>query len=316
MSKSDRKNPKRSSGSESRYSIFEFEAEFPNDDACLDWLVAHRYPDGIYCPKCERVTKHHRESKRPSFACQFCGHREHPMVGTIFENSATSLKLWFYAIYLMSSTRCGISAKQLERELGVTYKTAWRMFHQIRTLFEQDDDPLSGDVEMDETFIGGKPRKSDSIRNRRDAKRWVDEKKVPVFGMVERGGRVRAKVVPSRQGDTLQAVANTHVLPESTIFTDEAPGYYQVGKGYVAHHRIRHRAKVYVEGDVHTQTIEGFWSLLKNGIRGAHHSVSEKYLQAYVDEFVFRYNNRNAGGRGMFTAMMNQIPEASSEQPS
>jgi transposase len=312
MSKVDRNNPKRSSGSESRYSIFEFEREFPDDAACLEWLLQHRYPDGIYCPTCEKATKHHREKSRPSYSCQFCGHREHPMVGTIFENSATSLRLWFYAIYLMASTRCGISAKQLERELGVTYKTAWRMFHQVRSLFGQDGDPLSGEVEMDETFMGGKPRKSDNIRSKKDAKRWADKKKVPVFGMVERGGEVRAHVVPSRQGETLAPIAATHVLPESTVFTDEAPGYYQIGRGYVAHHRIRHRAGIYVDGNVHTQTIEGFWSLLKNGIRGVHHSVSEKYLQAYVDEYVFRYNNREAGGKGIFTAMMNRIPEASS----
>ncbi len=317
MSKTDRNNPKRSRASESRYSIFEFEREFPDDAACLDWLVGHRYPEGIYCPSCERVTKHHRDAKRPSYACQYCGHREHPMVGTIFENSATSLRLWFYAIYLMASTRCGISAKQLERELGVTYKTAWRMFRQIRTLFEQDGDPLSGEVEMDETFVGGKPRKGEIHPNTpQNRKKWVDANKTPVFGMVERGGRVRAKVVPSRKSTTLAPIAATHVLPESTVFTDEEPGFYQIGRGYVAHHRIRHRAGIYVDGNVHTQTIEGFWSLLKRGLGGVYHSVSEKYLQSYVDEYAFRYNHRKAGGRGMFTAMMNRIPEASSEQPS
>jgi transposase-like protein len=109
----------------------EFEREFPDDAACLEWLMAHRYPDGVFCASCERITKHHRERKRTSYSCQFCGHRVHPMVGTIFENSATSLRLWFYAVYLMTSTRCGVSAKHLERELGVTYKTAWRMAKQI-----------------------------------------------------------------------------------------------------------------------------------------------------------------------------------------
>ncbi|HYZ92737.1 MAG TPA: IS1595 family transposase [Actinomycetota bacterium] len=318
MSKSDRNNPKRSTASESRYSIFEFEREFPDDRACLDWLVAHRYPDGIYCPTCEKVTKHHRENKRPSYACQFCGHREHPMVGTIFENSATSLRLWFYAIYLMASTRCGISAKQLERELGVTYKTAWRMFHQIRTLFDQDADPLGGEVEMDETYVGGRPRKGEiSPNTRANRRKWVDENKTQVFGMVERGGRVRAKVVPSRQARTIQPIVATHVLPESTIFTDEGFNEYTVGRRYRGrHHRIRHRAGIYVDGNVHTQTIEGFWSLLKNGLRGVYHSVSEKHLQSYVDEYAFRYNHRKAGGRGVFTAMLDRIPEASSEQPS
>jgi transposase-like protein len=158
MSKVDRNNPKRSSASESTYSLMEFERQFPDDAACLEFLVEKLYPTGIYCPTCEKVTKHHREKGRPSLACQWCGHHEHPLVGTIFENSATSLRLWFYAMYLMASTRCGISAKQLERELGVTYKTAWRMFHKIRSLLDQDDGFLTGTVEADEAYIGGQAK--------------------------------------------------------------------------------------------------------------------------------------------------------------
>ncbi len=115
----------------------------------LEWL----YPNGIFCPKCEKITKHHRAKTRPSYCCQFCGHHEHPMSGTIFQDSATSLKLWFYAMYLMASTRCGISAKQLERELGVTYKCAWRMFKQIRSMLDEGDGPkLSGHAEIDEAY--------------------------------------------------------------------------------------------------------------------------------------------------------------------
>src|SRR6266567_8878436 len=147
MSKSDRNNPRGGSASESRYTLFEFEQEYSDDVACLEALVARLYPDGIFCPKCQKVTKHHRVKSRTSFSCQFCGHHEHPMKGTIFEDSATSLKLWFHGIFLMSQTRCGISAKQLERDLGVTYKTAWRMFHKIRSMLTQDDEPFSGTVE-------------------------------------------------------------------------------------------------------------------------------------------------------------------------
>src|SRR6266496_1992305 len=158
MSRVNRNDPKRGTASESRYSIFEFDKEFPDDAACLDYLVTRFYPEGIFCPKCAKVTKHHRVKARPAYSCQFCGHYEYPMVGTIFEGSATSLRLWFYAMYLMASTRCGISAKQLERELGVTYKTAWRMFKMIRSLMWQDDEPLDGSVEVDETYIGGKAK--------------------------------------------------------------------------------------------------------------------------------------------------------------
>src|SRR5438034_2540433 len=160
MSQVNRNQPRRGTASESRYTLFEFDKQFPDDAACLDYLMAERYPSGVLCPKCDKVTKHYREKARPSWSCEFCGHRVHPMVGTIFEDSATSLRLWFYAVYLMASTRCGISAKQLQRETGVTYKTAWRMFKQIRSMLDESSDgpPLSGKVEADETFMGGKAK--------------------------------------------------------------------------------------------------------------------------------------------------------------
>jgi transposase len=312
MSKSNRNDPKRSTASESRYSVFEFMAEFPDDAACLNWLFHKRWPEGVFCPKCERVTKHHRERSRPSYSCQFCGHRVHPMKGTIFEDSATSLHLWFHAMYLMASTRCGISAKQLEREIGVTYKTAWRMFTKIRSLLGQDDEPLSGHVEMDETFVGGKPRLADRERRPDGSfKRGRTEhskKKAMVFGAVERSGRIRAEVLPERAGAADRAKA--FVLPSSVVYTDEWVGYDEAGQGFAEHHRIRHAERVYVSGDVHTQTIEGFWALLKNGIRGVYHSVSSETLQTYVDEYVFRYNNREAIGRGMFGAFLDRLLSA------
>src|SRR5919107_1565290 len=145
MSKVDRNNPTRGTASESTYSLMEFVREFPDDRACLDYLWRARYArDGhhAHCPKCERERKFHRVKSRPSYSCDTCGHHLHPTAGTIFHKSATSLHLWFYAMYLMTSTRCGISAKQLERELGVTYKTAWRIANLIRhELMDQDDTP-------------------------------------------------------------------------------------------------------------------------------------------------------------------------------
>lgn len=158
MSKVNRNEPKRSHGSESSYSLMEFMREFPDDAACLDWLWRERYaPDGhtAHCPKCDRERRFHRVKSRPSYSCDTCGKHLHPMSGTIYERSATSLHLWFYAQYLMTSTRCAVSAKHLERELGVGYKTAWRMANLIRNkLMSQDDEPpLSGDVEVDETFL-------------------------------------------------------------------------------------------------------------------------------------------------------------------
>lgn len=307
MSKANRNIPKRSGASESRYALFEFDRDFPDDAACLDYLFRKRYPDGVCCPTEQRVTKHHREHKRPSYACQFCGHRVHPMVGTIFEDSATSLKLWFYAIYLMASTRCGISAKQLERELGVTYKTAWRMFNRIRTLMDEDPGKLSGAVEVDETYIGGKRH----YGTRKEAARaWSQDKQV-VAGHVQRGGKVRALHLPEGTADTLVPLVRQHILPASTVYTDELPAYTGLKKAGYEHKRVHHAAKVYVQGDAHTNTIDGFWALVKNGISGVYHGVSAKYLQRYLDEYTFRYNNRT-NPRGIFNAMLSRAVQRAS----
>src|SRR5256885_2619848 len=163
MSQVDRSDPKRGTASESTYSLMEFMREFPDDATCLDFLWRERYAaDGrhAHCPKCDRERSFYRTASRPSYQCATCGHHIHPTAGTIFHKSATSLHLWFYVMYLMTSTRCGISAKHVEREIGVTYKTAWRMCKEIRNyLMEQDDDPrLDGEVEADETWVGGKAK--------------------------------------------------------------------------------------------------------------------------------------------------------------
>jgi transposase-like protein len=230
------------------------------------------------------------------------------MKGTIFEDSATSLRLWFHAIFLMSQTRCGISAKQIERELGVTYKTAWRMANRIRTLLNQDDTILGGTVEADESWVGG------SLRNRHGRGRPKTEElhKVPVFGMAQRArdgrpGRVVAKMVPDTKSRSLLPEVRERVLPASTIYTDEWRSYRALwGMGY-EHSRVNHQQGVYVDGDVHTNTIEGFWSLLKRGIGGVYHSVSTKHLQSYLDEYAFRYNHREDN---MFSAFMGRIEKA------
>ena len=306
-----RNAPKRAPSSESRYSLMEFDAEFPDDAACLDFLVTKLYPEGIFCPNCERITKHHRVKSRTCYECQFCGHQEYPMVGTIFEGSSTSLRLWFHAMYLMASTRCGISAKQLEREIGVSYPTAWRMFKQIRSLLGQDnDEPLSGTVEVDETFIGGKPR-AGQVRTKQQAGRWGADRKQPVLGAIQRGGRVHAKVIPSRSAAAVMPILHSRVLPKSTVYSDEWKSYRALGREGYEHRRVSHSQGVYVDGDVHTNTIEGFWALLKGGLSGVYHSVSTKHLQTYLDEFVFRYNNRAiTGQRGMFDAFLARIEKA------
>lgn len=293
----------------------EFEKEFPDDAACLDYLLARFYPDGIFCPKCARVTKHHRVKARPAFSCQFCGHYEYPMVGTIFEGSATSLRLWFYAMYLMASTRCGISAKQLERELGVTYKTAWRMFNKIRSIMWQDDEMLEGTVEVDETYIGGKAKWRNQGRPTGRGRGQVG--KVPVQGFARRktpirGRKIAAHVVGRVSEDTLAGRVRTRVLPESRVYTDEARAYSNLGKMGFDHDYVTHGAKVYVSGDVHTNTVEAFWSHLKRGVSGVYHGVGPQWLQAYVDEYVFRYNaaRQPTWERGVFGALLARIAKA------
>jgi transposase-like protein len=284
--------------------MMEFFREFPDDEACLQWLWVNKHsPDGehAYCERCATARSFKRyENKtrqRQVWTCTSCSLQISPTAGTIFHKSSTSLQLWFYAMWIMASTRCGVSAKQLERELGVTYKTAWRMFNLIRNrLMAQDyQGQLSGDVEMDETFVGGKPR--ESYRREAKAKGWnmqhaYWDRKAVVFGAVERGGKVRAEVVPNSRGHVVRNKAREFVLPESTIYTDEYEGYNKLGDKY-KHKRIKHHARVYVEGDVHTQSIEGFWSLVKNGIRGSYHSVSKKWLQGYLNEYAWRYNHRD-----------------------
>jgi transposase-like protein len=294
----------------------EFMQEFPDDATCLTFLWRTRYaPDGetAYCDACsrERTFKRYDTTvRRQAWTCTACGHFIYPTAGTIYHKSSTSLHLWFYAIYLMSSTRGGVSAKALERELGVTYKTAWRMMNLIRNqIMTQDDEPLSGDVEMDETYVGGKPRKREIAAERRKGlgpkqagQAAARKKKTTVYGAVERGGRVRAEVVLADTGGIAPRV-HQFVLPAASIFTDEWVGYNKPGEKFNSHRRVNHSQAVYVDGDVHTNTIEGFWSLLKRGIGGTYHSVSAKWLQGYLNEYAWRYNHRD-DDLGMFRAMV------------
>jgi transposase len=314
MAPGNRKNPQRADASDSQFSIMEFTSLFPDDETCLTYLWNTRYNldgDMAHCERCGEIRQFRRyegKQQRQAWTCTACGYQVYPTAGTIFHKSSTSLRLWFYAMYLMTSTRCGISAKQLERELGVTYKTAWRIFNLIRNeLMTQDDDPpLTGVVEMDETYIGGKPRASDRVKFAKHpagvhsaAVRWSHDKKLPVFGAAQRKrqqwladdpeptmtapGRVTAFAIPSKQKATIMAHVDRRVSPDAVIHTDDAHIY---GKLPHRHETVNHSAKEYVRGDVHTQTIDGFWSTVKNGITGVHHGVSAKWLQGYLNEYV------------------------------
>lgn len=281
-----------------KYTIQDFEKQFPNDDVCLEWLKNHLFPNGILCVKSQKITNHYKMANRKSYSCQNCGNHFHPTANTIYHKSSTSLRLWFYATYLMASTRCGISAKQLERELGVTYKTAWRMFKQIRSMLAENDTTLSGKVEADETYVGGKMKGGKRGRG--------SENKTIVAGVVEREGSVITKVVPNVQAKTLVPFIQEKVLPESLIFTDELRSYNSLKYQGYEHKRVLHAQKVYVIGEAHTNSIEGFWSLVKNGIRGVYHQVSAKYLESYFNEYAFKYNRRQSV-EPMFMLFLRQV---------
>jgi transposase-like protein len=289
-----------------RYTKKEFDRQFPDDATCLEWLKNYLYPDGIFCDACQSITKHHRVKSRPSYSCDHCGHHVHPTADTIFHKSPTPLTTWFYAIYLMASTRCGISAKQIERETGVTYKTAWRMFKQIRSMLDENENApkLGGSqkpVEVDETYFGGRQR-GQYGRSTSGLKA-----KTPIVGLVQRKGSVRAFVAQDVKASTLQGLIKEHVMPQNLVFTDDFAAYDGLDYGNRFHHRrIRHSEKVYVAGDVHTQTIEGFWSLVKNGVKGVYHNVGRHYLQSYLNEYSFRYNRR-FDVQPMFLSFLQQV---------
>jgi len=212
-----------------RYTVAEFLSEFPTDESCFEWLWRRLYSsDGqmAFCPKCDRERRFHRVRSRQSYSCDSCGHHLHPTAGTIFEKSTTPLRLWFHAIFLLSQTRCGISAKQLQRELGVTYKTAWRMHNRIRRMLSDDDNtPLDGEVEVDESSWGGKIRAGDrsraetSTKRRQEAMERVSARPT-IFAVVERGGRVRA----IRPSEPKQRVDSCRVASERESRCDDLHG--------------------------------------------------------------------------------------------
>lgn len=266
-----------------KYTIKDFQRQFGTDKACLEFIYRDKYPEGATCPICDRKDHYYPIQGRKSYSCA-CGHQISPTVGTIFHKSPTLLKSWFFAMFLMMTSKNGVSAKELERQLGVTYKCAWRMAHQIRQLMKEDRLTLCGMVEVDETFVGGKSHTGIS---------GVHDK-TPVMGMLERKGNIVAKVVSDVTSETLLPHLVKHVVPQSTIMTDEWRAYRRSIYRDFKHESINHKKGEYVRAHVHTNSIEGFWSQLKRSIHGTYHSVSRKHLQKYVNEFAYRYNRRKS----------------------
>lgn len=274
----------------SKYTFRQFQAEYPDDRACLARIMIERHGGTeIFCPGCGALSRFHAMTKRRAYACQNCGHHVYPCAGTIFEKSRTNLTKWFHAMYLMTSTRNGVAAKELERQLGCTYKCAWRMAGELRKLMATADDhgPLSGHIEVDETRIGGKQSQHD--RRRKGTNKSI------VIGMVERGdGKLRAGPIPDVTMEILSKVIGDNIVPGSTISTDEYRGYNALQSSPYTHGTVNHRAKEYVRGIHHVNTLEGHWSHFKKAIASTHIHVSAKHLWKYVSEFSYRRNMRHS----------------------
>lgn len=280
------------------FTVKEFFKRFPDDQACLEAIMQARLgTDGrMDCPSCQRaahwykiegVNKETGEVRpRKAYACQWCGHHYYPCVGTPFEDSRTALVSWFYAMFLFTSSRHGVPAKELQRQLGVTYKTAWRMGHQIRKLMATEEPAsIGGHVEIDDTLVGGVSHGVGTGHGR--------ENKAIVLGAVERGGKIIGRVIPAATKENIGKLVREKVRPRSTVSTDEALAMHAVFRGTnYRHGYVNHSAKEWVKGQHHTQSIENLWSRLKLSIKGTHISVSKKHLGKYVAEFTYRFNER------------------------
>jgi len=253
---------------------------FGDEDACREYLEGLRWPDGVACTRCGD-TSVSRVKKRNQYMCNSCDYQFSVKSGTMLHDSHLALRKWFMAVYLMIESKKGISANQLKRMLNVHYRTAWYLCHRIReALGKVKEKKLEGTVEVDETWIGGK-RKGVGSGNR--------EGKTAVIGAVQRGGEIRLDVISDRGRKTLHKFIHGHVKKDSTVYTDDWQAYWGVVKD---HETVNHRLEEWVNGVVHTNSVEGIWSLLKRSIIGAYHKVSVKHLDRYLDELEFRFNNR------------------------
>ncbi|NQU62412.1 MAG: IS1595 family transposase [Rhodospirillales bacterium] len=272
-----------------KFTVRDFFNRFPDDDSCLHHVMEVRFGARHVCQSCDQEATFHKLANRKAYACSRCGDNLYPCAGTIFQDSRTSLQLWFYAIYLFVITRHGVSGKELQRTLGVTYKTAWRIAKQIRTLMGEVDgfEKLRGHVEIDEAYIGGYIKGGQGGRG-----------KTIAVGVKERGGRMIAGVAEDTTTNTLRGIVHQTIEPGSTVSTDELPAYNLLTSDGYQHGTVKHGAKQYVRYDDttdalhHVNNVETFWGLFKKSIASTHIHVSPKYMGLYLREFTFRSNHR------------------------
>lgn len=290
------------------FSVREFFQRFNSEDACLEHIMQVRFGGTRFdCPKCGTVeSTFHKLQKRRTYVCASCGHHVNPTAGTILENTRTPLVSWYYAIYLFCTTRHGVSGKELQRQLGVTYKTAYRIGQQIRDLMSKAqgfDALLAGHIELDEAYVGG--RRSGGKRGRGAPGKTI------VMGLAEREGRMKAVVIPNVRSETLRSVVMDNVESGATVSTDELYSYGLLAGDGFTHGRVKHGAKEYARTDeggtsFHVNTVEGFWKLFKASVRSTHVQISGKHMQRYLDEFTFRASNRHRVN-GMFDLLVGAL---------
>ncbi len=291
----------------SKFTFKQFQSLYPDDNACLLAVFKRKHSESATCPGCGEIAANfHKITGRRAYACQSCGHHLYPCVGTPFEHSSTPLTLWFHAMYLMTATRNGVAAKELQRQLGVTYKCAWRIGHQLRDLMSARDrasntGPLTGHIEIDETYVGGRIRKFKG-----HGKGEYLKNKSTVMGLVQRGGNIRTTIIPNERRATMLPIVQANVAKGSRVSTDTHGTYRTLRNLGYKHGMVNHSIDEWKNGVYCTNTVEGFWSHLKRGIKSTHASVSKKHLQRYVDEFSFRFNNRDEPSE-MFARLLKQI---------
>ncbi len=276
-----------------KYTITQFRNDYPDSDACLHKLFTLRYTN-LVCPKCDSDKPFNRVKSKKSYQCPSCAYQVFPMAGTVFEKSTTPLTHWFYAIYLQTTTRNGVAAKELERQLNICYKTALRMAHQIKRLMANEKiEKLTGIVEADESYFGMKA--SNMTKKKRasmiDANNTFRDNKTGVMGFVSRDGMVRTEVM--FPGKTFKERVRDNVSTDAELVTDAHLGYAGLDLEFADHQTVNHDAGEYKRDNWHTNTIEGFWSQLKRTIKGTHIHCDARYLQIYADEVAFRYMNRD-----------------------
>ena len=279
-----------------KYSIRNLKRDFPTDEAILNFIF-----DTLHSRKCSCGGTYSPLNGRRQFQCSKCRFQIAPTAGTIFHKSDTPLTLWFHALFVFSNAKSGVSAKEMERQLGVTYKTAWRILGLIRRALPQSTEKLKGDVEMDEGYFGGKGYGG---KDNKDLGKVMSRKSV-VIAAIERGGTMRAKQVPNAQSDTIGAFLDANVDRSARLITDKSNRYDRVAVGY-DRHVVDHHRHEYARGDVHTNSVETFWAHVKRSVKGTHKVISREHFQEYLDGFVWHRNNRHSDSE-RFSSLLGAI---------